>query len=150
MTRKTLQTIIISTFFNLLILQLSHAGVYKWTDENGLVHYGEEPGSSDAETVQIRQNETTTRRPVNEAAVETITKSKDETTEKKASEAEKPTISKKEKQRLCQEGKNDYATISGRGRMREINKKGEYIYLTEEQRQQRLAAAKEKQRKYCH
>jgi hypothetical protein len=150
MTRKTVHTVLISTFFNLLILQLSHAGVYKWTDESGQVHYGEEPGSIDAEKVPIRQNETTTRRPANEAAVEKITKPKDKTTEEAAGEPEKPTISKKDKQRLCQEGKNDYATISSRGRMREINKKGEYVYLTEEQRQQRLAAAKEKQRKYCH
>jgi hypothetical protein len=150
MTRKTIQTILLPALLNLCILQLSHAGVYKWTDENGLVHYGEEPGSIDAEKIPIRQNETTTRRPVNEADVEIITKSKDKKTEKTASAPEEPVIPKKEKQRLCQEGKNDYATISGRGRMREINKKGEYIYLTEEQRQQRLAAAKEKQRKYCH
>lgn len=150
MTRKTIQTIIFSTFFNLLILQLSHAGIYKWTDENGQVHYGEQPGSINAEKVPIRQNETTTRRPLNEADVEIITKNKDKETEKKAATPEEPEISKKEKQRLCQEGKKDYTTISSRGRMREVNKKGEYIYLTEEQRQQRLAAAKEKQRKYCH
>jgi hypothetical protein len=150
MTRKTLQTIIISTLFNLLIMQLSHAGIYKWTDENGQVHYGEEPGSIDAEKVPIRQNETTTPRPVNAADVEVITKSKDKDSEKKAAPPEVPQISKKEKQQLCQEGKNDYAKISSRGRMREVNKKGEYVYLSEEQRQQRLAAAKEKQRKYCH
>lgn len=150
MTRKTILTIIFSTLFNLLILQLSHADIYKWTDEDGQVHYGEVPGSIDAEKVPIRQNETTSRRPINEADVEIITKPKDKDSEKKTAAPEQPEISKKEKQRLCQEGKNDYASISSRGRMREINNKGEYIYLTEEQRQQRLAAAKEKQRKYCH
>ena len=150
MTRKTVHTFLISAFFNLLILQLSHAGIYKWTDENGQVHYGEEPGSINAEKVPIREIETTTRRPVNEADIEIITNSKDKVSEKEAGEPEEPAMSKKEKQQLCREGKNDYATISSRGRLREINKKGEYIYLSEEQRQQRLAAAKEKQRKYCH
>jgi hypothetical protein len=150
MTRKTIQTILIPALLNLCILQLSHAGVYKWTDENGLVHYAEEPGSIDAEKIPIRQNETTTPRTVNEAAVEIVEKSKAKSTEKTESVPEEPAIPKKEKQRLCQEGKNDYATISSRGRMREIDEKGEYVYLNEEQRQQRLAAAKEKQRKYCH
>jgi hypothetical protein len=69
--------------------------------------------------------------------------------DKKPTKAEKPKISKKEKRRLCKEGREDYKKISSRGRMREINKKGEYTYLSEKQRQKRLAAAKKKQRKYC-
>ena len=58
-------------------------------------------------------------------------------------------ISKKEKRALCNEAKSDVAGISSRGRMREINKKGEYVYLDDKQRLKRLNAAKKKQRKYC-
>lgn len=152
MTRKTIISSMLSAALSLFMLQASSSGIYKWVDDSGQVHYGEEPGSIDAEKVPIRQNETTTRRPINEADVEILTKdkNKDKDSENNAGKPEEPAMSKKEKQQLCKEGKNDYATISSRGRLREVNKKGEYVYLTEEQRQQRLAAAKEKQRKYCH
>jgi len=33
--------------------------------------------------------------------------------------------------------------------MREINEKGEYVYLDDSQRQKRIAAAKKKQAKFC-
>ena len=58
-------------------------------------------------------------------------------------------VPKKEKRKLCNEAKSDIASINSRGRMREISKDGEYAYLTEEQKQQRLSAAKKKQREYC-
>jgi hypothetical protein len=148
MTRKTIINSMLFTALSLLMLQPSHAGVYKWVDESGQVHYGEEPGSINAEKVPIRQNETTTPRTIKQTDAEAA----EQTAEKpaKPAEPETPKISNKEKQRLCQQAKSDYAAISSRGRMREINKKGEYIYLTEEQRQQRLATAKKNQREYCH
>lgn len=57
--------------------------------------------------------------------------------------------SRKEKNRLCKEAKTDIAAINSRGRMREVNSKGEYIYLSEQERQQRLSAAKKKQKEFC-
>ena len=50
---------IITACLCLLIQTPSFAGVYKWVDENGQVHYGEQPVGADAEKVKIRQNETT-------------------------------------------------------------------------------------------
>jgi hypothetical protein len=148
MTRKTIINSMLFAVLNLLMLQPSQAGVYKWVDESGQVHYGEQPGNSSAQQVQIRKNETTSPRTIKKTDAEDTAQATEEPA--KPVEPETPTISKKEKQRLCQQAKSDYAAISSRGRMREINKKGEYIYLTEEQRQQRLATAKKNQREYCH
>jgi hypothetical protein len=148
MTRKTIINSMLLAALSLFMLQASSAGVYKWVDDSGQVHYGEEPGSSNAEKVPIRQNEPTAPRSIKKTDAESSEQAAEKTP--KPTEPETPKISKKEKQRLCQEGRNDYATISSRGRMREINKKGEYVYLTEDQRQQRMAAAKKKQRDNCH
>ncbi|MBE9560241.1 MAG: DUF4124 domain-containing protein, partial [Proteobacteria bacterium] len=57
--------------------------------------------------------------------------------------------SKKEKRKYCNEAKQDLAAINSRGRVREINEKGEYIYLSEPERQQRISDAKKKQREFC-
>ncbi len=142
---------IITASLCLFVLSPLQASVYKWVDENGQVHYGEQPGNTGAEKVIIRQNETTKPRPINKAEEET-TESGKENTEQQAevpAEPEVPKISKKEKRQLCNEATNDIASISSRGRMREINKKGEFVYLTEQQRQQRLSAARKKQREFC-
>ena len=165
MTSKTLISSIITVTLGLLFLTSSYAGVYKWVDESGQVHYGERPSGAGAERMTIRTNETTKPRQLqtldNEADNETdkqLTSSPDgstadaekaEETLKKPDKPEKPKISPQEKRRLCNEAKSDIAAITSRGRMREITKKGEYIYLTEKQRQQRLSAARKKQREYC-
>ena len=151
MCTKTLINSIITTFLCLLFQASSYAEIYKWTDENGQVHYGEHPGNTGAEKVTIRQNETTKPRPINKAEediAESDKKNTDPQTEASGELVEIPP-SKKEKRKLCNEAKSDLAAINSRGRMREINKKGEYVYLTEQQRQQRLSAARKKQGEFC-
>ena len=150
-----------SALLSLLVQTSVHAGIYKWVDENGQVHYGERPGNTTSERLTIRKNETTTPRTVKKAKEDSTKQGDDKTpaagenTDGKPAEpvAEAPLvpveISRKEKRALCNEAKSDIATISSRGRMREINKKGEYIYLDDKQRLKRLDAAKKKQRKYC-
>ena len=154
MSTKTLITRIITALLCLLFQTSSFAGVYKWVDEKGQVHYGERPANADAERITIRQNETTKPRIIKKAEAEDAEgkTSEDESAETPATEPAKPEppkISKKEKRQRCNEAKSDIASISSRGRMREINKKGEYAYLSEQQRQQRLSAARKKQREFC-
>lgn len=146
MCNKRLISSILSVSLGLFVLSPLQAGIYKWVDDNGQVHYGERPGNSGAEKVTIRKNETTTPR--------TINKTEDGADkEKKDRQAEAPLVevepSKQEKRKYCNEAKSDLAAIANRGRLREINAKGEYTYLTEKQKQQRIAAAKKKQGKFC-
>jgi hypothetical protein len=143
MHNKRLVTVIFLALFCIVIQPPLYAGVYKWVDENGQVHYGEHPGNTDAEKVTIRQNETTKPRPIKQSEEDT-----DKQTEASGEWVEVPP-SKKEKRKLCNEAKSDLAAINSRGRMREINEKGEYIYLTEPERQQRISAAMKKQQEFC-
>lgn len=127
------------------------AGIYKWVDEQGQVHYGERPVSQDAEEVNIRTNETTKPRqiaPGNEENGEAEAEQAD--AKEKPAKPEKPRIPAAEKRRMCSEARSDIAAISSRGRMREKDAQGNYRYLSEDQRQQRLSAARKKQKKYCN
>jgi hypothetical protein len=148
MTNVKLVSIILSAISCLLYQASSYAGVYKWTDSKGMVHYSDQPNEPDAEELTLRQNVTTTPRTIktDDAADE------DKNTETAIAEPTEP-VEKKipaaEKRKLCNEAKSDIAAISGRGRMREVNAKGEYVYLSEKQRQQRISTAKKKQSKYC-
>jgi len=148
MHNKTRIASIVAASFLMLSMSPSHAGVYKWVDKDGQVHYGEQPGNTGAEKVPIRTNETTAPRTMNKDEVD-IVKSDREAKDKKRKEAEEQRKVSRDNRRLCNEARSDLQAISNRGRMREINEKGEYSYLTDKQRQQRISAAKKKQRKYC-
>ncbi len=148
MSTKTLFTHIITASLCLLFQASSYAAVYKWLDEKGQVHYSDHPGNTGAEQVTIRKNETTKPRIIKKPEADDDN-ADDKNTAKNPVKLEPPKISIKERRKLCNEAKNDIAAISSRGRMREINKKGEYIYLSEQQRQQRLSAARKKQNKFC-
>lgn len=145
MTNKTLITSFFAASLCLFFQTPSYAGIYKWVDQDGQIHYGDQPVNPDAEKFSIRSNDTTTPRVIKKDEK----KPDDKKSEQTAAEPKEVELSKKEKSQLCKEATNDIASISSRGRTREINAKGEYSYLSEQQRQQRLTAAKKKQRKYC-
>jgi hypothetical protein len=148
MPTKAFISSILTLSLCLFLQSTAYAEVYKWVDEKGQVNYSDHPGNTEAEQVTIRDNETTKPRIIKKAEADE-NNSKDKNTAEESVKLEPPKISKKERRRLCNEAKNDIAAISSRGRMREINKKGEYIYLSEQQRQQRLSTARKKQAKFC-
>ena len=155
-------SIIVTTSLFFLLQAPAFAGVYKWVDTDGQVHYGAQPGNTGAEKMSIRTNETTKAR-VNKTDEEeganenTGDSSGGENNNNDGAPAEiqpeifvEEKIPTKENRRLCKQAKEDVTTINSRGRMREINDNGEYIYLSEKQRQQRISAAKKRIKKYCY
>ncbi len=104
----------------LLLLMVSpvSAGIYKWTDEQGKVHYGSQrPADAAAERLKINadpspysdpaETKETDKDAKKESDKESKDKKKKEAEDKKKAEAEaakaaeKPQISRKEKQKLC-------------------------------------------------
>ncbi len=152
MTNKTLIPLIFTALTCLLYQTPLYSGVYKWADDNGLIHYSDQPNEPNAKEFTVQQIVTTKSRPIktddkkdkNAPEVEGTEQAIPETVEPEAAK-----ISASEKRKLCNEAKSDVSAIASRGRMREVNAKGEYVYLSEKQLQQRLSAAKKKQREYC-
>ena len=130
------------------------AGIYKWTDEQGNVHYGSQrPEDATAERMKIESD----KPPATEknAAKDTGKEPKKEGEAEKKPEAVppkaavEPKISKKEKQRLCQQARGDMQTIEARGRVREMDESGNTRYLTDQERTKRLSATRADVNKYC-
>lgn len=53
-------------FFCIFLVFFSHqtslvAEIYKWIDENGRVHYGDNPGSDNSQKLNINENQTTSK-----------------------------------------------------------------------------------------
>ena len=143
MINRKLITITLTVMACLAYQTPLYSSVYKWADDSGQIHYSDQPNKPNTEKFSIRKNTTTQPRAINKDGTE------DEEVAPVAAKPEEPKIPATEKRRLCKQAKSDISAISNRGRMREVNAKGEYIYLTEKQRQQRISTAKKKQSKYC-
>jgi len=150
MCNKRLFSSIITAAFCLLVQLPSYAGVYKWVDDSGQVHYSEQPGNNDAEKVNIRTNETTQPRAVDQSKVDLVDADRDKK-KKKQEEAKEQEKINRDKRKWCNEAKQDLAEISSRGRLREMDDNtGQYVNLTEEEKQKRISAAKKKKQQFCN
>ena len=133
------------------------AGVYKWTDEDGTVHYGSQrPADAPAERLKIRESTT----PYTDEAKAKAKGTKKEgatdkaKAEKKPEEAaakapEEPKLSRKEKKALCQQARAKVQTIESRGRVRVKDEAGNSRHLSDKERSRELAAARKNVSKHC-
>jgi hypothetical protein len=146
---------------------LCHAeSVYKWVDETGRVHYGDRnqrPTTTQTERIVIDAQAPDPAQPAasaddkasgDNAATDkdaTDKDAKDKAAKDKAAAAkpEKPQVSAAEKRKLCSQARSELATITSHGQVREQDKKGNTVYLTEKQRQDRINAANKRIRENC-
>lgn len=133
---------------------LSFAGkIYKWTDSEGNVHYGERPPSKQAQQVKVRKG------PSNPAPA-TKTSSQYDSTKKLLDSIEKDRKDKKEaadkaaaeqerRAKNCANAKKRVAGLKLGGRQFVMTEDGERNYLNEADIQQRLSKAQEAVDKWC-
>jgi len=137
MNRKILTLTMILTA---LPLAANGASVYKWTDENGVTHFGDrEPTGKASEKVSVRTGTSSTgqSRPTPQERVEEL---ESRLSEESAREAESAAEEARRKQRAanCDTARSNLAIMDRNSRIR-IEEDGEQRYLSpeeiEEQRQ---------------
>ena len=126
------------------------AGVYKWTDAEGNVHYGSQrPADAPSERMKIKTGE----QPYTDATADKDKKDEtgkstgeDEKKEEKKAEAPKPPeppkLSRKEKQARCAQARKSLQTILTRGRVRIKDDSGSSRHMTDAERSKRIAREK--------
>jgi hypothetical protein len=133
------------------------AGVYKWTDENGNVHYGSQ---RPADTASERMNIDSGKQPyadptATEEADEAGKKPGEENKKEEKAQAaapkapEKQKIPKKEMQARCAQARKSLQTISTRGRARVKQPDGTSRHVTDQERAANLAQVKKNVARYC-
>ena len=127
--------------------------IYKWTDAEGKVHYGsEKPADADAEKMKVNTDKTGVE---SGTALDDLKQQVDDEAEKIKEEGipaqpPVPSLSMKEVKKRCQAAKQDLATIQSRGQLRERDANGEIRYVSDEDKQRRVKAAKQQVREYCN
>lgn len=143
---------LVTTLILLIIATLSHAAMYKWTDEQGNTHYGEQPPNR-----QQAQNIAPPPPPASSS-----TDSSDRINALRAGIFKQSENSKKTKQAAREQAQDDkehkeycgglrkrLATFKDRPRIRQKDKEGNYKYLGEEQKQKQQQEMQQRLTKDC-
>ncbi|MEW8431407.1 MAG: DUF4124 domain-containing protein [gamma proteobacterium symbiont of Ctena orbiculata] len=141
-----LLSIFISPVFHL------QAGVYKWVDENGRVHFSDRPTAAESTEVEIKQQERTVppasqqdRRLKMQRMLEVY---QEDRVEKKEAQ-QKQQEEKAKRKRNCARAKDRYNShVRARGIYR-YDKDGERQYLSDEERTRHMKSVKAEIARWC-
>jgi hypothetical protein len=138
----------------LIVSAAAHAGVYKWVDDNGKVHYGDSPQASQA-TVEMNVDQTTTESSVSEDLL-----SREEKRERLLQSMEEDRIEKQEQRdkRKAENDRNRQKCNRYRDRMRhyeranalyKLDRDGNRVYMSESERASATKSLRARISKYC-
>lgn len=122
----------------LLTTSLAEAGIYKWVDEQGRVHYGDKPASASADELTIKdqpapvQSEASISRK--EKQQQFLRARENERKEKQQADAEEKQ-KRAEAKRKCEKAERDYKKYHNAGSLYIKGKDGEREHLSFKERE---------------
>lgn len=147
---KMIKTISLSVMF-FLISSSAMAEVFKWTDEQGNVHYGARPPTGQSAN-QVRIDAAPPADPYLQQRRENMMKQLDanaeERQEKKKQQA-KTAKEKAEKKKRCQNARSRLSMLEGHGRVYTTDANGERSYYSSEQLERNREQARRTVREHC-
>lgn len=128
------------------------AGIYKWTDSEGNVHFGDRPADSESATeLDIKYNNKTgiTNSSGNKKEREYLLKKIEEDALAEAEKKKKRIAVDKKRRKLCSNYKSRYQVLIQSNRSYTMSPDGKRTYQSDEQRAARKKALKKSISKYC-
>ncbi|MFS1524763.1 DUF4124 domain-containing protein [Microbulbifer sp. 2304DJ12-6] len=157
--------IALAILFASLALVAQANGIYKWVDENGVVHFGEQPpNDGDVEVIKKPKSERYKQWEAEQQSALAAEESKNPApkppAEKKPAgqpEPRQPAQMEKEIARAeaaaraqrCQASRKTLKTLNSHARVREMDESGNLRMLGEDERQQRITQEQQSIRKNC-
>ncbi len=140
------------TVFILFLAFSVNAGIYKWTDSEGNVHFGDRPvnqGNATELNIDTKSRAGITHSSGNKKERELVTQELEEDRTTRKEEREKKLAEKKKKYQLCKKLKNQLLKQQRSNRSFKYDSYGERIYLTNDERAAREAKIKKAMSKNC-
>jgi hypothetical protein len=132
---------------NLLLITsaCAQAEVYRWTDANGKVHFGDKKAGASAENITEKVNKINVDTSTAEhQKLESIFRKENDADREYKQQQARPDP---ERLRQCAQAKNYLNTISGRVYF--VDKDGKEVKVTEEQRKQRVKDMQQQINEHC-
>lgn len=128
------------------------AGIYKWTDSDGNIHFGDRPADLESATeLKIKTNNRTgvTNSSSHKADREYLLKKIEEGKVATAEENKERIANNKKRRKLCDEYKRTYQNQIQSGRLYSMSPDGERTYLSDKDRAARKKKLTKGVSKYC-
>ena len=133
----------------------AQAGVYKWVDETGAVHYGDRPQSG-SQAVEVQQFNA----PNKPALVDDDAVSRDEKRQRisdmleedridKNKEQEKKKVERERKKQECNRLKDRQRHVTNAGGLYKLDKDGNRVFMSDDQRKKSEAELRKRIQKAC-
>lgn len=137
----------------LLVSSPVSAGIYKWTDSKGNVHFGDKPVNNPAATeldIKVNRSAGVTNSSGKKKDREYLLKKIDERKQEDAAKRkEKRELNKKHKM-LCNNYKIEYQNQIRANALFKMDANGERTYLSDKERAARKKKIQKGIKKYCH
>lgn len=130
----------------------ANAGIYKWTDKDGNVHFGDRPADIDTATeLHIKTNNSTgiKNSSGNKKEREYLLKKIEEDDKADAEKRKEKAANDKKRRSLCNSYRSELQAYSQFGRVFTVAPDGERTYLTDQQRAAKKNKLKKGVAKYC-
>ncbi len=147
-------------FFITLIFcsSVSMAGIYKWVDKDGNVHYGQQrPTSAPSQKMDVQQyapRDTATYKKPGSKDQAAENKDKENANNKPAEETKpekKPETRAEKKRRLaaCAQARSNLSSMEAIGRIRSVDKDGNTRYLSQKEKEAKMSKTGNLISKHC-
>ncbi|MES9939770.1 MAG: DUF4124 domain-containing protein [Candidatus Thiodiazotropha sp. 6PLUC2] len=149
----TFRVVALSLFIAIVYPQMLHAGVYKWTDEQGRVHFSDRPVSESSTEVKIRpapSNSSSNEIP--EKRQQKMKRMLDSYQEDRSNKKEARQKAKKEKEKRkakCIYAKDRYKSHNRARGIYNFKKDGERSYMSDAERQSHMKQLKADVDRWC-
>ena len=125
--------------------------IYKWVDEDGNVHYSQDPQHRGAQAMNIKvpKSSSPSSQEQSTTAAQPQTDNQDTTEEQQALNEAAANKQEEAQKKNCQIAMKRLATISAGGRIYEVDDKGERVYWDDNTRTAKLAEAQKDVDQWC-
>ena len=142
------------SFLFICMQAIATENVYKWTDEDGIVHYGAKPGQSNAEQITIAPapapNQYQQERQNNLQEKQQQRDFDKQYDAQRRQEIQDAQDYQKKVKEVCTQYENNLKLLQETGRrVYTVSPDGEYHYFSDEQRKQEIQDLNRKIERYC-
>lgn len=135
-----------------VLAPITSAEVYKWTDAQGRVHFGDKSPAGKSETITMPSREAPTAPAVSEDRIEKQRRLLDAYAEErrlKAGADEKARKEKAERKRKCVDLRDDLRNQENASSIYKLDKNGERVFLSNEEREASTAGLRKEVDYWC-
>lgn len=136
-----------------LVSPPSDAGrIYKWTDANGTVHYGEHPPANHDSQLMNTTTGKSSRGSAGESgasSTEAVDENEADANDTQTAPTHAQEVKPAKDKGICERARSNLEILVERGRIKQADESGEIRYLSDEQKAEQIEAAKKAVKIYC-